>query len=370
MRIAFVQTYPVYHDLWSTEQWLALENRDKWMPGIAEAMGHEVELWAVDHATSDHHCAFSGFGSYPIRLFARAGGGHKTKFQYSDALVEHARRFEPDLCVLKGVDGGMGRRLIEKYLRPEQKDFAVVIGGDVYYDRHMAHAQTIFYESDKQRTWLQHPGWRFWRSPVQSERLIRLPKSIDTEHFKPLPEAKKEWDVLAVCRLIPYKNPETIGPLSEKARVAVIGTGPLEPSLRKQYPNIEWLGQVENRALPSFLNRARVFMHPGLRDHYPRVLAEAAACGTPSVAFAEAIAPDVLPPECGLRVTRDGYIAQIIGLLGDPDRLERMSRSSREHAVAHAGRDSARPALEQLFDRLSIDSKHTADAGARLSLVP
>lgn len=55
MKVIFLQTYPVYHDGLSTEQWLKLENRDKWMPALASTLGFESELWAVDLVTSIHN---------------------------------------------------------------------------------------------------------------------------------------------------------------------------------------------------------------------------------------------------------------------------------------------------------------------------
>jgi glycosyltransferase involved in cell wall biosynthesis len=351
MRIAFIQTYPIYHDMWTTEQWLELQNRDKWMPGIAASMGHEVELWAVDQISSTHYCTMPGFGAFTIRLFEKTSGGSKSKFHYSDHLVEFARSYEPDLCILKGVDGGAGIRLFENYLRSEKRRTAWVIGGKAY-NRYIQQASAVFYETEHQRRMLLNPAWRFWRRTPDPGRLIRLAKSVDTEHFRPMPEVKKEWDIIAVCRLSPIKNPEAVCKLSNVAKVAIAGTGPLENRLRTGYPNVVWLGQVPNSRLPDLLNRARVLVHPGLREFYPRVLTEAAACGIPCVAFANAIAPDVLPPETGIRVGQNVLQDEVLQLLQQPDRLNRMGEAGRTYAVSTVGRYAARPALEELFNLL------------------
>jgi glycosyltransferase involved in cell wall biosynthesis len=93
-------------------------------------------------------------------------------------------------------------------------------------------------------------------------------------------------------------------------------------------------------------------MHAGLNDYYPRVLAEAMACGRPCLAFAEAIAPDVIPPGCGLRLDCDAFVAPVRALLDDPARCRAMSRQARVHAEAHLGLYSTRPALCVLLDRL------------------
>ena len=78
--------------------------------------------------------------------------------------------------------------------------------------------------------------WRFRRA-VATESLIRLEKSIDTDVFRPLPDAENRWDVISVGRLISnYKNYQALGVLSDALRVAVIGGGPAEDELKKKYP--------------------------------------------------------------------------------------------------------------------------------------
>jgi glycosyltransferase involved in cell wall biosynthesis len=348
MRLAFVQTYPVYHDLWTTGQWLALENRDRWMPGIAAALGHEVELWAVDREASEHTSRIEGFGRYEIRLFAASGGG-KTKFHTSADMLAHARRFRADLHVLKGIDGGAGIHLIRQFLRPERRPFVFVIGGK-FYNRYVPHARAVLFESAVQRDGLSRTGWRFWRRPVDPARLIPLPKSIDTDRFAPAPKADREWDIITVGRLISnYKNYDALAAFSPHVRVAVAGTGPAEAELRAKYPHVHWLGHVANRDMPDLLNRAKLFFHTGRRDYFPRVLAEAAACGLPLVAFAGSVGEDVVPPEGGLLVTPGSYSDDILSLLRDPLRMAAMGRYNRERAERTSGKWSSREPLEQML---------------------
>lgn len=139
MRCAFVQTYPVYHDGWSTRQWLELENRDRWMPGIAASMGHQVELWAIADERLEEISEMKDFPSYPIQLFAPDQRSGKTKFHTSRSLLAYARSFAPDIVFLKGVDGGTGIQLLRQYLLPEKIPFVFIIGGE-YYNRYVAEA--------------------------------------------------------------------------------------------------------------------------------------------------------------------------------------------------------------------------------------
>lgn len=357
MRVAFLQTYPVYHDSLTTEQWLRLENRDRWMPGIVSDMGHTVELWGVDHTRGNFTSHLDGFGDYEIRLFSRTGGAKRTKTHYSDELVEYARNFNPDVCVLKGVDGGAGVRLIDKYLKRENKPFVFVIGGK-YYTRHVPAAEVVFYETEQQRAALVNPP-RFWRAPVPEHRLIRLPKSIDTSIFKPIAVDEKEWDVISVGRLIANckKNYEALGPVSEHLRVAVIGSGPAEAELRARFPQINWLGRLPNYQIPAVLNRARIFVFTGQGEYFPRVLVEAAACGLPRVAFAGAITPEVIPLDTGILVEQEHLLDTLMAIINDTDRLQTMGRHGREFAVRTASKYVTREPITRMFELLDTVRK-------------
>ena len=352
MRVAFIQTYPIYHDFLSTESWLERMNRDRWMPGIVSRLGHEVELWAGATEAGSYQSELDGFGSYPIRVFETTSTGKRTKHHFSDGLIEYARIFEPDVCILKGVDGGIGDTFLKRYLLPERKTFVFVIGGK-YYSRYVPDAHVVFYETEAQRERLvSGQMWRFRRA-VATESLIRLEKSIDTDVFRPIPDAENRWDVISVGRLISnYKNYQALGVLSDALRVAVIGGGPAEDELKKKYPKVDWLGAVPNDSLAFLLSQATVFMHAGLRDYYPRVLAEAAACGLPCVAFAGAIKEDVLPVERGVRLDTRDFVRPVTELCRDSGRLEWMRRNNREFAERSLGKFSSEGVLVEMLDRV------------------
>lgn len=322
------------------------------MPGILAGMGFKVELWAGAHEAGTYPSEMAGFGDYPIRLFKTDSTRRRTKEHFSDDMIAYARAFDPDICILKGVDGALGERLVERYLLPEKKRFVFVIGGK-YYARHVPEADIVFYETDEQRDGLIAPARWSRRHRVQSERLIRLPKSVDLDLFKPHPDAPIRWDVISVGRLISnYKNYSALGALADVLKVAVVGTGPAEKNLRRKYPRVEWLGGVPNCELPAMLVHARVFMHAGLRDYYPRVLAEAAACGLPRVAFESAIREDVLPGNLGIRLETGNFVNQVVELCRDQERLSRMGLANRQIAVSELGTFSSRSGLEEMMIRM------------------
>ena len=182
-----------------------------------------------------------------------------------------------------------------------------------------------------------------------------MPKYIDTRFFCPLNREPKKWDILVVGRLIPgYKNYDALGLLSQHLRVAVAGDGSQEKRLRELYPDVDWLGYIPNLQLPQYYNHSHLFMHTGLRDFYPRVIAEAMSCGLPCIAFDRTIDPEVLPPGCGLLVQPHNFFPAILDLLKDNHRLGEMGQHARQHALKHMGKDACQKALEEMFLRLEV----------------
>ncbi|MDX1587134.1 MAG: glycosyltransferase [Balneolaceae bacterium] len=356
MRAVFIQTYPIYHDLLDTQQWLGRINRDRWMPGIMADMGIEVELWGGDYKNSSHKSELEGkgFGSYPIRLFETVDDNSQTKKHYSDTLVDFAKNFDADLYLLKGVDGGVGLRLLNSYLLPEKKPFVFIIGGK-FYTNHVPKADLVFYETEEQKEKLRNPGWRFWRSSIEEERLLRLPKSVDTNLFRPIEGMEKKWDIVCVGRLINrYKNYDALKELSQHFRIGMVGGGPAKEEFERKFPEIEFVGQVPNDQVPEYLNRAHAFIHPGQNDFFPRVISEAAACGCILLAFADSIAPDVLPPDCGLRLNRNTYVEEIQKLFDDKDLMEEMGNNARSYAVESLHKHSTREPMNKMLEILDF----------------
>lgn len=356
MRVAVVLTYPLYHAsaAMTVERWLEQPDRERMIAALMAQMGHQVEVWAVGEMADE-----SNQKDYKICIFEPNKKSKKSKYHFSDTLVTHARRFAADLHILKGVDGGVGTFLLQNYLEPSKRLFVFIIGGE-YYSKYVPGAEIVFYETQKQKQMLQSPGWRFWRKKIPGENMVRLPKFIDTQVFCPIDQEPKKWDILIVGRLIPgYKNYDALGLLSQHFRVAVAGDGPEESRLHELYPNVDWLGYISNLQLPQYYNRSHLFMHTGLRDYYPRVIAEAMACGLPCIAFDGTIDPEVLPLDCGLLVRQRNFILTISGLLEDKKRLQEMGQQARKYALKHMGKDACQKALEEMFSILAINCERS-----------
>lgn len=351
MRIAFILTYPLYYDGVPFDQWLSQPCRERRLAGLVAAKGHCVEFWAVgqeDFRLTSTDCG----GDFTIRIFKVNRRRRRTKYDASEFLVNHAKNFNADLHILKGVDGGTGTFLIRKYLKIKRGPLAFILGGG-YQTRYHSRARIVFYESDMQKKRLMEPGWRFWQTKPAAKALIRLPKWVDDQVFGPQ-KLEKVWDILIIGRLVRRnKNYDALGVLSKHFRVAVIGDGEDAHRLRTTYPKVKWLGFIPNRELPKYINRAYLLMHTSIRDFFPRVVAEAMTCGVPCAAFAGPIAEDVIPAGCGLLLDRKDYISCLGELLGDKKRLRRMGEQALRHARVNIGKKACEATLKKMFDLLA-----------------
>ena len=353
MRLSFVQSYPIFHEGLGLEEWLRVRNRDRFLPAVAAALGHEVELLAVgrDRASLESHGP--GMEGYRIEIFPTDRPGARPRAHASRALVEHARQRAAAVHFIKGIDGAAGLSLVRDHLLPSGLPYAMVVGGKSY-NREAARAGVVLCETAGQRERLLRPGLRLWRRPLEASRLLLLPKSVDTEVFRPAaPGDEKRWDVILAGRLLGWKNFDAVAPLAAACRVAVVGGGPEESRLRRRFPAVTWLGRRPHAEVASLLRQARILYHPGRFDAYPRVVAEAFACGLAVVAVRGGVSPDAIPPTAGLVAPAAGAPERILALLADRPRLEAMGQAARAHAVRELGQDSCRPALLAALERLT-----------------
>jgi glycosyltransferase involved in cell wall biosynthesis len=130
----------------------------------------------------------------------------------------------------------------------------------------------------------RYHGWR---------DLTVLPEGY-TPH--PVPTVAKETDptVIFVGRLVAMKRPEdavrAIRLLADRiprARLWIVGDGPfLERLSRTAPPQVEFLGRLGRDELLRRLARAHVLVSTSVREGWGLTVSEAAACGTPSIAYA------------------------------------------------------------------------------------
>jgi glycosyltransferase involved in cell wall biosynthesis len=95
-------------------------------------------------------------------------------------------------------------------------------------------------------------------------------------------------------RHVPYKGLryliEAVPSISNNAAIVIAGIGPLSDSLRdsaKSFPNIHFIGRLEENVLRQYLHAADIFAFPSItrNEAFGIALAEAMYCGLPAVTF-------------------------------------------------------------------------------------
>jgi glycosyltransferase involved in cell wall biosynthesis len=129
---------------------------------------------------------------------------------------------------------------------------------------------------------------RYW---VPARKFMTSPNWIDTERFRPMSEVPKAARrIVFVGRLEQQKQPRL---LIEAARripnleILIVGSGSMqqeiEAAAKTDHLNLNFMGRVQNEALPEILNSAAAFFLPTTHEGSPKALFEAMACGLPVV---------------------------------------------------------------------------------------
>ena len=144
-----------------------------------------------------------------------------------------------------------------------------------------------------------HVAARIRRAYGRDAEVLHPP--VDVEGFA-LEERKQDF-YLTVSRLEAYKRVdlllEAFAALPGR-RLVVIGDGPELARLRAMAPaNVELRGRLPTPEVKRAMQRARAFLFAGIED-FGIVMAEAQACGTPVIAFAQGGAADIVRHDSGL----------------------------------------------------------------------
>ena len=137
---------------------------------------------------------------------------------------------------------------------------------------------------------------------ISRNKIKIMPNWIDLKRFDALDESVYERYgldrsvryVTFVHRLAKRKGAQYIGEIARAfadipdVQFLIAGDGPYRVQLEvdiQDLSNVQLLGKVPNKDIPSLLMASHVFFMPSEEEGFPRVLAEAMAAGTPFVAF-------------------------------------------------------------------------------------
>jgi glycosyltransferase involved in cell wall biosynthesis len=120
----------------------------------------------------------------------------------------------------------------------------------------------------------QHLG--MWTRGVDVD-LFRPDRAIDLGFERPI--------FMTVGRVAVEKNLEAFLSLDLPGTKVIVGSGPQEGKLKREFPDAKFLGPLENGTLAAHLAAADVFVFPSRTDTFGIVQLEALASGVPIAAF-------------------------------------------------------------------------------------
>jgi 1,2-diacylglycerol 3-alpha-glucosyltransferase/glucuronosyltransferase len=169
-------------------------------------------------------------------------------------------------------------------------------------------------------------------------------RGVDTDLFNPARVIELDFRrpiFVSVGRVAVEKNLEAFLSLDLPGTKVVIGNGPQEGELKARFPDVKFLGLMENATLAAHLAAADVFVFPSRTDTFGVVQLEALASGVPVAAYPVTGPKDVIGDNP-------------IGVLNDDLRVAclealKVSKAAcREFALTYSWENSARQFLSHM----------------------
>jgi glycosyltransferase involved in cell wall biosynthesis len=175
--------------------------------------------------------------------------------------------------------------------------------------------------------------------------VVTWSRGVDLQIFRPRHSRRLQSDppiFLYVGRVAVEKNIEAFLELDLPGSKWVAGVGPALKGIRERYPNVNYLGVLDQHELAEVYASADVFVFPSKTDTFGLVLLEAMACGLPVAAY---------PVTGPLDVIGDSKTAGVMHADLRTACLQAL-KLRREDAVTHARKFSWRAASEQFLGHL------------------
>jgi len=160
--------------------------------------------------------------------------------------------------------------------------------------------------------------------------LFRPDRAIDLGFPRPI--------FMSVGRVAVEKNLEAFLSLDLPGTKVIIGGGPQEAKLKREFPDAKFLGPLENGTLAAHLAAADVFVFPSRTDTFGIVQLEALASGVPIAAF------PVTGPKDVVGDTPVGVLDEDLGR-ACMEALKLSRETCREFALQYSWENSARQFL-------------------------
>ena len=129
---------------------------------------------------------------------------------------------------------------------------------------------------------------RSWGIPEGKLRIIR--NSIEIENYSIGNRKEVSYDVVTVCRLVPWKGVDELIRFcsTRKLKLLIIGDGPERQSLQILSQSLGsdtvFFGDIQHKEVINLLRKSRIFVLNSSYEGLPHALIEARACGLVTVA--------------------------------------------------------------------------------------
>jgi glycosyltransferase involved in cell wall biosynthesis/SAM-dependent methyltransferase len=190
-------------------------------------------------------------------------------------------------------------------------------------------------------------------SPSSAEALIDLGVAPDRIHVVPngvevpdvVPEEAAEPLFLAVGRLVPHKRYDLLARLWRQVqpvvggRLVIVGDGPEEERIAAlDVPGLELAGHVSAEERDRLYGEAWLLLHPSMLEGWGLVVMEAAAHGTPTLAFdAPGVRDSVVTTRTGLLARDERELVDMwIDLAQNEDLRTKLGAGARDRALSYS----------------------------------
>ena len=186
------------------------------------------------------------------------------------------------------------------------------------------------------------------------QRLKVVSRGVDTDVYGPAHRSealRAQWglaanDLAVVCvgRLAHEKNLalllkafEAIVARDPRARLVLVGHGPMRQELQARCPDAIFTGQLRGQSLAEHYASADLFLMPSLTETFGNVTTEAMASGLPVVAFNYAAAAELIVSSVnGSLVPMDdaeGFVSAALALAAEPQTRKQMGVEARQTSL-------------------------------------
>ncbi len=191
-------------------------------------------------------------------------------------------------------------------------------------------------------------------------------RGVDLEIFQPRSVQRlntKPPIFLYVGRVAVEKNVEAFLQLDLPGSKWVAGEGPAVAQIRQQYPDVNFLGVLDQAQLAEVYSSADVFVFPSKTDTFGLVLLEAMACGCPVAAYPVTGPLDVIA-DSGAGALHAELLEACFQAVTIP------GAGARAHAETFSWRASTMQFQNHLSPRVHSDTPSTSSAQERMSVEP